>query len=562
MSKSLLLRASLPLLVLISFTGCTTSPTDPGTTPPAAASDSVTVFIDAATGGTVNLTGIANGAVLTIPPGAMAASGEISAIATAGPSPETLQLRFEPDGLQFSQPVQITIPIPAATKGNDIDDLITLFKLVLTRPDMWNAGSEITGLTALAEVSRWTSDTIGAELDHLQQLIVLSWRSSYLVVDIPDRHLRPGDGLFVMSGDASNYKYRWLPGHVGMVSYAHPDSAIATVIESTIGGPHPQPDGVQKNDLLRFKRTSHHLYLGARRPPGALLNDGLRESAAINANSRLGAGYAFLGGHFGGYNCTGLLEESWDAVGRGVMGTRYEIIYPTEMYNATVPITEITIKAGEELRLPVYPVVIATDSVNPILASYFLAGNNTSATIQVNGLPDSATWSVDHNLLYHPQVMSWTPRATQSDTTVTVDFIMTGVATTRFGPPLPYTNVQSIEITVLGKFSEITIYPAGRGQSGYTLIHFFRMPTGAIPDPPANEHLIDLATGLYPDSAVFPGQVFDNFSEGWESGNPDSGYYGATIHVTRANPWNTTPTGSHTWSYTVGYSLPRYYGIR
>jgi hypothetical protein len=38
------------------------------------------------------------------------------------------------------------------------------------------------------------------------------------------------------------------------------------------------------------------------------------------AREQLGEDYAYLGGLFGGWNCTGLLEGSWDEVGRDNSG--------------------------------------------------------------------------------------------------------------------------------------------------------------------------------------------------------------------------------------------------
>ncbi len=549
--------ALLIVLAIALLAGCDSS-TDPEAE--IAPGDSVSVYIDAATGGRVNLTGLAAGAVLTIPPGAMPASGEISAVATAGPAAGTIYLRFEPEGLEFLQPVQLTMPIATATKDSDIENLVALFKFVLSPAELVNSGSELNALTLMSEVAAWSSETISGELQHLRQVVVMSWQASYLVVDIPGKYLRPGDGLFVMSGDNTGYQFRWLPGHVGMVSYANPDSAVTTVVESTIGG--TVGDGVQTNPLLRFKRTGGHLYLGARRPPGSILNDDARESTLLEARSHLGAPYAYLGGDFGGYNCTGLLEGGWDSIGRGVMGTKYRFMFPTEMYNATVPVSEIEVRVGEEVRIPVYPVVVAASSINPALPSHFLAGNHTTATVNAVVLPDGATWAVDNNIPYHPHVLTWTPTETDSDSTVTVTFVMQGVAATALGPDLPYTRVQSLTFTVLGKSGEIDVYPVARGLTGNTINLHFQLPPGARPAPPSPDHLIDKNTRLYPESVVFINQEFDGFTEGWLGGDPASGYYGASLHISRSDPWGPTPTGHYVWIYRIGYSPERYWGLR
>ncbi len=177
-------------------------------------------------------------------------------------------------------------------------------------------------------------------------------------------------------------------------------------------------------------------------------------------------------------------------------------------------------------------------------------------------MPDGATWAVDYNLPYLPMVMSWTPQAAEADSAVTVTFTMRGTATTSMGPDLPYVRTQSLTFNVLGKSSEIDVYPAGYGTTGNTINLHFRLPDGALPAPPSPDHLIDQNTGLYPQAEVFINQVFDGFTEGWLGGNPASGYYGASMHISRSDPWGPTPSGQYTWVYSIGYSAERYWGLR
>lgn len=109
---------------------------------------------------------------------------------------------------------------------------------------------------------------------------------------------------------------------------------------------------------------------------------------------------------------------------------------------------------------------------------------------------------------------SSTVQAADTDSAVTVTFIMQGVATTALGPTIPFIRAQSLTFTVLGKSDEINVYPVAGGLVGNTINLHFKLPAGALPAPPSPDHLIDKNTRLYPQSEVFINQVFDGFTGG------------------------------------------------
>ncbi|MCZ6856418.1 MAG: hypothetical protein O7F70_00315 [Gemmatimonadetes bacterium] len=544
-----------------------------------------TVYIDAATGGVVSLPVEAGSVSLSIPPGALPSSMAISVYTLPEATPDRIHLAFEPTGLEFLEPVRLTVSLS--------DDLFTNSALI----NMWHiselndpvdAGSEQHQWAPFTDVALDTGGrTISGEMRHFSTGFILLGiqRVAYLVLDLPGKYLRPGDGLFVMSEGwpkTDNFRYNWVPGHNGMVNSVHPDGAFpTTVIESTLdGGAAENIDGVQINDFLRFKRTAGHVYMGARRPRGPIFTDAERLAAVTFARSKLGAGYGPLGALGTGlWTCTDLLEGAWDAAGRGVVAiptpqqkwltlreaglVLADAFFPSpvEMFEATVPVRDITVRVGEEVRIPVYPVVIDPAANVVLETGYYLAGNrDVTVTMTVAGLPQGATFSgEDNNHVYRARSVVWTPQPSDAGSTILLDFNMTGTVATNWSGTHTFNVTQTLDIHVLGDYAELDVLPAGRGTTGYTHYFDFAMPDGAVVGPASADHLIDKATGNYPVNPIFRDQVIDRFEEGWM--NADSTHYGMSFHVSRLdNPFSAPPSGSHKWIYWIDYEVPFYTG--
>lgn len=555
-----------------------------------------TVYIDAATGGVVSLPVEAGSVSLTIPPGALPSSMSISVYAPMEATPGRMHLGLEPSGLEFLEPVRLTV---------SLSDDLTNYALT----DMWHI-SELNDLVdAGSEQHRWApfdnievgtgGQTISGEMQHFSGAFVLLGieRTAYLVLDLPGKYLRPGDGLWVMSRPPTvgllsdiDFLYNWVPGHNAMVNSVHPDGAFpTTVIESTLdGGAAGNINGVQINPFDRFKVTAGHVYMGARRPRGPIFTDAERRAAVTFARSKLGNGYGILGAQGTGlWTCTDLVEGAWDAAGRGVVArlTPQQVFAaaagnptgaidalfpsPVETFEATVPVRNITVKVGEEVRIPVYPVVVAPSSVSiDSKIGYYLAGNahitaavNATATTTVTGMPQGAIFSgVDDNHPYSAQSFIWTPQPSDAGSTILLDFKMTGsVKKTGSAKTHTFDITQTLDIHVLGDYAEIDVLPASRGTTGYTHYFDFAMPDGAVVGPASADHLIDKATGNYPVNPIFRDQVLDRFEEDWM--NADSTHYGMSFHVSRLdNPFSAPPSGSHKWIYWIDYEVPWYTG--
>lgn len=86
-----------------------------------------TVHIDAATGGVVDLPVQAGSVSLSIPPGALPSSMAISVSTPLEATPGRLRLALEPAGLEFLEPVRVTVSLPQVP---DTDfALVTIFQV-------------------------------------------------------------------------------------------------------------------------------------------------------------------------------------------------------------------------------------------------------------------------------------------------------------------------------------------------------------------------------------------------------------------------------------------------
>jgi len=566
MKKNLIL-----LLATFLFFSCTKEGNDTATPPSGSVPDGMigsTIVIDAL-GGEIAVPSQNGSVSLTIPPGALTSPTEITVFTPEQTSLNDIRLGFEPDGLEFLEPVRLNFSLS--------QELFTTYALT----GLWNV-SELNELVDRgSEEHRWdqldnieidpSGQSISGEMDHFSTGLVLLGvqRVAYMVIDLPGKYLRPGDGLFVMSGN-SDFEYDWVPGHVGIVNSVNPDDGTLDgnleVLESTLnGGVSEDINGVQLNPFLRFKRTSQHVYMGARRPtePWMTFSDTERESAVEFARNKLGWLYGYLGGiDPNRWTCSELVEAAWDAADRGVFGLGDFFPSPVEMFEKTNYISEITVKVGEEVKIPIYPVVIDKSSNTVTSTGFYIAGNPAAnaTMLLVGDTPEGSTWTVENTHVYRARVFTWTPKASDAGTTVTVNFQMTGSVDLNIGYSESYNINKHIDIHVRGDRTKITVNPVQMGQTGTLYTHFFPVPIGAELGPNSQDHLIDSATGAYPVNPIFPDQVLDSYDEVWL--NPTTmTHYGVRFHISRLdNPFDPPPEGSKAWYYSIDYKVPYYTG--
>jgi len=562
------------LLASFMFLACSPEKVedDPGSGTANAPADMIssTVTIGSA-GGEIAISS-PNGSVrLTVPNGALSTPTEITVYTRKENDLDDLRIGFEPDGLIFQKPARLHISL-----SQDIATTYALSSMwhISDLNDLINMGSEEHKWERMKNIEIGSNgQSMSGEMRHFSTAFVLLaiQREAYLVVDLPGKYLRPGDALFVMSADLS-YEYGWFPGHVGLVNSLNPNSGTSDgnlmVIESTLGGGAAgNVDGVQTNPFLRFKRTSQHLYMGARRPtgPNVPFTDGERQGTLAKANAQLGLGYDYLGGAAANkWSCSELVEAAWDNVFRGVFKAGSEFFpSPVEMYEKTTRVSDITVKVGEQIKIPVYPVVVDKSSNIKLGTGFYNAGNpSANSTMTMAGsTPSGSTFSVDNTHIYKASTFNWTPKPSDAGSTVRITFNMVGSVTLNSGQTIPYNIYEHLDITVNGAYTTLNITPVQMGSSGLFYDYYFPIPVGAIIGPNSTTHLVDVATGAYPVNPVFPNQILDSFVEGWIDPVQKT-HYGMTLHISRQdNPFDPAPPGQHTWGYYLEYDVPKYNGF-
>lgn len=290
------------LLVLMNilFIGCTDSIPDLRTDDQNIVNDlSSSMVVYPESGGTLSLPTSAGIGSLVIPPDALDQKTKITILNQVEDDPKGILLYLEPNGLTFKKPVRLTISYKPEDDGSA--PLISLIHIGELN-DVVDVGHELHSWAPLENiVLDDKANSISGEMRHFSSIYVSEdQRVAYLILDLPGKYLRPGDGLFVLSGElTADLKGRWFPGHAGMVRSVDRDLDKLVVIESTLGGgPAANISGVQKNPFLLFKRSAH-VYMGARRPKGTIMSDGERITAIGYGDLQMGRPYRPWGNFWG-----------------------------------------------------------------------------------------------------------------------------------------------------------------------------------------------------------------------------------------------------------------------
>ncbi|MCF6331994.1 MAG: hypothetical protein L3J11_01810 [Draconibacterium sp.] len=524
------------------------------------------MVVDAENGGTLSLPNSVGKGWLEIPPGAVDQETTIKISTLNEATSEVIHLSLEPEGLTFNKPVRLTMYYEPEDDGSP--PLISLIHISELN-DVVDIGHELHNWAPLENiVLDEQTNSISGEIQHFSDIYIdEDNRLAYLILDLPGKHLRPGDGLFVLSGEkTSDLNGDWYPGHVGMVRSIDRDLDKLVVIESTPhGGPTANISGVQTNPFLLFKRSGH-TYMGARRPKGKIMSEGERITAIGFGDQQKSKPYNGIGTSsftsLPGWSCTGLLEGCWDEANRGSQGITDVIPMPSELFELTVPIMEISVKVSEEVKIPVYPVVAELDAgFFNISQDHYKVGRDVSEVVSVSGQPDKAEWKKDLTHPYLAQTLTWKPEPKDAGTTDTIYFQVSGSRS--YGVWTKNFNItQELIIHVRGGHKYLSIYPAARGTSGSLHAYALHTPQGAVISPSSEDHLIDIATGKFPENPVFENQILENYSEGWYNEVTYPGYWGPKFHIKRLDfPYTNTPPGIRSWLYWFDYEVPWYNGL-
>ena len=518
--------------------------------------------VSAAKGGELRLTGSLSGGRLVIPPGALDNDTRVGVFHPSHPTEGVHRLIFEPEGLEFRTPARLTVPIQylgdgrrpplQAMQGSAANPVVD----VGGEQHSW---APIPGAT-LDDATREFS----GDVQHFSEWYVLFGvqRTAYLVLDIPPTYLHPGDGLWVLTGGEPN----WIPGHVAMINSVDPVTGKVTVIESTTGGgPVGNVNGVQINEFVDLKAGSNHVYMGARRPPGALYSDALREKSVLFARSFLGQPYSLFGFSSiktSGWACTGLLESAWEAADdKGVGGTWDFLMTPVEMYERSVPIDEIELQPYEEFRMPVVPVGIHPDSDpnNPWFGGYYAAGEEFGdVAIYVDGMPDGASFEKDPDTVEHSWTFVWTPQISDIGKQFEITFHMEGTRVDEEGWGWDYDVTERLVLDVRGKVFHWDVYPVWLGSTADRYFAWAKVPEGYLPSP---GELIDLGTMDVPVNPVFENQVYQDVWQDYQDETEKD--WGCGFRVVRIDsPWEPSPdVPAQKWACWFDLVPRRYTGL-
>jgi hypothetical protein len=507
--------------------------------------------ISASEGGSLPVPGDPDSS-LTIPPGALSSNTMIVIRAVARPRSGYLAVRLEPDGLQLNKPAILKIGTDSKT-GNQ--PLIRAFHGSSLNPQL-NAGSELTdweraNVTAVDTAAR----NFQISLEHFSFVYAMFGIQDvgYLVLDIPDKYMRPGDIMVALTNTQPKiYGPDWRPGHVGMFRGILPDGR-GTVYEST-------PPRVQTAAAARFRTGFGHIYLGARRPPGGHLKEAERPQIINFLSSKLSLPYSLVGdGADGTYSCVGLVEKALDSIGRGALDLLNEQFYstPYEMYAGTSPVEKITIDYGDTIEMPVYSVsaVAGGSHLTPFIDSWYGKG---TTKVTAKDLPKGATFTGPPagSGIAGIYTFKWTPTLEQIGQDHTILFNASGGATIGIGLHT-YDVSGLITIHVSGYQHDFVVNSAvSSNEIGGLYGDSVTIDANATI---RGTHFIDLATGAAPSSTPFPEHQLTILAEGELSTKPLK--YGISFRVSNTTkPPTVFKQPPLKWRYIVDYTEPLYAG--
>jgi uncharacterized protein YycO len=313
-----------------------------------------------------------DGSTLEVPPGALDEATMLSV--TALPSTGgRLTWALEPHNTVFALPVVLTLQLDPEAPPLSILHISQLYEPL----DQITEESVVRTLEPVAIDS--AAARVSVELDHFSFVEALSAKqdAAYIVYDLPDAQLRPGDILLTLTSPDKVFDPNWKPGHVGMVSWA---PRIGQVAKGKAIDAVPTK-GVREQAVSEFKLNDLHLYLGARELADYPLEDTERTAAVDWARTQLGKPYSLLewnlGGSDGDFNCVELVDGAMELAGRELIGDNGAFLAtPHDVLQATLPVRRVRGQAGTSVKVPIYGV-----AWDPSLGHYAASGKFTSKAL-------------------------------------------------------------------------------------------------------------------------------------------------------------------------------------
>lgn len=377
-----------------------------------------TVLVDAETGGVVE----AGGSKLEIPPGSLA---QDTVIVVREPiTGMTMQsdgmkvVMLEPSGLQLSSPATLTIAY--GDTGDYDENLLDVAAL-----------NEATGQWEPQEIiaQDQSANTVTVKTEHFSYRLAKIDDPLYLVMEIPGKFLSPGHVLVRMDGHYDPQKPNngcdnsadWFPGHTAMfvetAGRTQTTDGSSTVVEANVGGDFKwgclSSGDVHLRSFNDFVTESCGFYMGAMYKPTT--SEEQMRSVVSEAQRQLGKGYLVIGqGNWqtNCFSCVGLVEYAYDKAGAEIIAENQQFpwITPLQQYREMLPLNEITVQVGEQIRIPVkglYKVQVRFGSDHY---------ERTSEYPQASSLPSGSTYS--------DGIFDWTPQRADMGKSVTIQFQM------------------------------------------------------------------------------------------------------------------------------------------
>jgi len=147
-----------------------------------------------------------NGLKITVPPGALTSSVQISAARTTTPGPSgngalSNLYQFGPDGTVFRQPVTVTLPLPAGAPAN-----VTIFWSQSGNPSSYeDVSGAVTGSSISAAVTHLSTGFVGTLLSMANWVHIAHPLWAYWIPNNNWQHVESTSGIDISSptGDAS-----------------------------------------------------------------------------------------------------------------------------------------------------------------------------------------------------------------------------------------------------------------------------------------------------------------------------------------------------------------------